>query len=63
MDAVLQLLGSIAVNTENTTNAISTNKNSNNSTSKNGLSALRTALDSNSSGVDIANAVYQIAKS
>nr|DAW47699.1 MAG TPA: peptidase [Caudoviricetes sp.] len=59
MDAILQLLGTIAVNTENTSTAI-TNKNSN---PKNGLSALRSALDSNSSGIDIAKAVYQIAKS
>ena len=59
MDAILQLLGTIAVNTENTSTAI-TNKNSN---PKNGLSALRSALDSNSSGIDIAKAVYQIAQS
>ena len=39
-------------------------KNNNKSTpSKNGLSALRNALDSNSSGIDIAKAVYQIAQS
>ena len=61
MDAVLQLLGTIATNTENTTTAV-TNKN-NNTSSKNGLSALRSALDSNGSGMDIVNAVYQIAKS
>ena len=61
MDAVLQLLGTIATNTENTTTAV-TNKN-NNTSPKNGLSALRSALDSNGSGMDIVNAVYQIAKS
>lgn len=61
MDAVLQLLGTIAVNTENTSSAI-TNKNKNN-TPKNGLAALRSALNSNNSGEDIMKAVYQIAKS
>lgn len=62
MDAVLQLLGTIAVNTENTSTAVS-NNNKQTTGSKNGLSALRSALDNNSSGVDIAKAVYQIAKS
>lgn len=62
MDAILQLLGTIAVNTENTSTAVS-NNNKQITGSKNGLSALRNALDNNSSGVDIAKAVYQIAKS
>ena len=61
MDAVLKLLGTIAVNTENTSNAVTNNNKS--TPSKNGLSALRNALDSNSSGIDIAKAVYQIAQS
>ena len=39
------------------------NNNKSKTTNNNGLSALRNALDSNSSGIDIANAVYQIAKS
>lgn len=63
MDAILQLLGTIAVNTENTSTAITSKNNNKNSPSKNGLSALRNALDSNSSGIDIAKAVYQIAQS
>ena len=62
MDAILQLLGAIATNTQNTSTAIS-NNNKSKTTNNNGLSALRNALDSNSSGIDIANAVYQIAKS
>lgn len=61
IDNVLQLLGTIANNTKNTT-TVNTNKN-NDKISKNGLSALRNALDSNSSGIDIAKAVYQIAQS
>ena len=61
LDAVLKLLGTIAVNTENTSNAVTNNNKS--TPSKNGLSALRNALDSNSSGIDIAKAVYQIAQS
>lgn len=61
IDNVLQLLGTIAINTKNTT-IVNTNKN-NDKISKNGLSALRNALDSNSSGIDIAKAVYQIAQS
>ena len=64
IDDILTILATIAVNTENTTNAIG---NSNNKKipngSKNGLSALRTALNSNNSGEDIINAIYQIAKS
>lgn len=62
MDAILQLLGAIATNTQNTSTAIS-NNNKSKTTNNNGLSALRNALDSNNSGIDIANAVYQIAKS
>lgn len=62
MDAILQLLGAIATNTQNTSTAIS-NNNKSKTTNNNGLSALRNALDSNSSGIDIAKAVYQIAKS
>lgn len=62
MDAILQLLGAIATNTQNTSTAIS-NNNKSKTTNNNGLSALRNALDSNSFGIDIANAVYQIAKS
>ena len=62
MDAILQLLGAIATNTQNTSTAIS-NNNKAKTTNNNGLSALRNALDSNSSGIDIAKAVYQIAKS
>lgn len=62
MDAILQLLGAIATNTQNTSTAISNNNNSK-ITNNNGLSALRNALDTNSSGIDIAKAVYQIAKS
>ena len=65
MDAVLQLLGTIAVNTENTTSAITSKSSNNNSNTgtKNGLSALRNALNSNSSGTDIVKAVYKIAQS
>jgi hypothetical protein len=64
IDDILAVLATIAVNTENTTTAIG---NSNNKKipngSKNGLSALRTALNDNNSGEDIINAIYQIAKS
>lgn len=64
IDDILAVLATIAVNTENTTTAID---NSNNKKipngSKNGLSALRTALNNNNSGEDIINAIYQIAKS
>ena len=64
IDDILTVLATIAVNTENTTTAIG---NSNNKKipngSKNGLSALRTALNDNNSGEDIINAIYQIAKS
>lgn len=64
IDDILAVLATIAVNTENTTTAIgnSNNKKIPNS-SKNGLSALRTALNNNNSGEDIINAIYQIAKS
>ena len=64
IDDILTILAAIAVNTENTTNAIgnSNNKKTPNG-SKNGLSALRAALNSNNSGEDIINAIYQIAKS
>lgn len=62
MDSVLTILGAIATNTEQSGNSSST-KPKNITGSKNGLSALRTALDSNNSGEDIINAIYQIAKS
>ena len=64
IDDILTVLATIAVNTENTTTAIdnSNNKKIPNS-SKNGLSALRTALNNTNSGEDIINAIYQIAKS
>lgn len=61
IDTIIKLLSAIAVNTENTNNSIS-NKNKV-SGAKNGLSALRSALNENGSGQDIINAVYQIAKS
>ena len=63
MDAVLQLLGTIAVNTENTTTAVNNRNNNSSNKNKNGLAALRNAIDSGGSGMDIVNAVYQIAKS
>lgn len=59
---VITLLSTIASNTNQTDNK-STNNTNNNKGTKNGLSALRNALDSNSSGIDIAKAVYQIAQS
>ena len=59
---MLQLLGAIATNTENTTTAVTNKNNKSSNTGGNGLSALRNALDSNSSGIDIAKAVYQIAQ-
>ena len=62
IDTVLQLLGAIATNTENTTTAVTNKNNKSSNTGGNGLSALRNALDSNSSGIDIAKAVYQIAQ-
>ena len=62
IDDILAVLATIAVNTENTTTAIGNNKKIPNG-SKNGLSALRTALNNNNSGEDIINAIYQIAKS
>jgi len=62
IDTVLQLLGAIATNTENTTTAVTNKNNKPSNTGGNGLSALRNALDSNSSGIDIAKAVYQIAQ-
>lgn len=52
IDNIIQLLGVIAGNTNNNTNSGS-----------GGLAALRNALNSGGSGVDIANAVYQIARS
>lgn len=68
IDDVLAVLATIAVNTENTTAAIGNNmsgsgNNKPANSSKNGLSALRTALNDNNSGEDIINAIYQIAKS
>ena len=62
IDAIVQLLATIATNTENTSTAIS-NGNNKSPTAKNNLSALRSALDSNNSGMDIVKAVYQIAQS
>lgn len=62
IDAVVQLLATIATNTENTSTAI-TKGNNKSPTAKNNLSALRSALDSNNSGMDIVKAVYQIAQS
>lgn len=65
MSSVVELLGTIANNTENTVTTISnTNKPQNtNKTPPNGLGAIKSALDSGNSGMDIVNAVYQIAKS
>jgi hypothetical protein len=64
IDDILAVLATIAVNTENTTTAIgNSNNNKIPNGSKNGLSALRTALNDNNSGEDIINAIYQIAKS
>ena len=65
MSAVVELLGTIANNTENTVTTISnTNKpQTTNKTPPNGLGAIKSALDSGNSGMDIVNAVYQIAKS
>lgn len=62
IDAIVQLLATIATNTENTSTAI-TKGNNKSPTAKNNLSALRNALDSNNSGMDIVKAVYQIAQS
>ena len=62
IDAIVQLLATIATNTENTSTAI-TKGNNKSPTAKNNLSALRSALDSNNSGMDIVKAVYQIAQS
>ena len=43
---------------------VANNRNNNSSNkNKNGLAALRNAIDSGGSGMDIVNAVYQIAKS
>ena len=65
MDSLLTILGTIAVNTENTSNNTKTTNQSNNkaNTPKNGLAALRNALNNNDNGQDIINAIYQIAKS
>ena len=63
IDDILAVLATIAVNTENTTAAIGNNNKKIPNGSKNGLSALRTALNNNNSGEDIINAIYQIAKS
>lgn len=65
MDSLLTILGTIAVNTENTAKATTakTTTNSKPNTPKNGLAALRTALDNSNNGQDIINAIYQIAKS
>ena len=59
---IVALLSTIANNT-NQTEKKSTNNINNNQNTKNGLAALRNALDSNSSGIDIVKAVYQIAQS
>jgi hypothetical protein len=65
MDSLLTILGTIAVNTENTSNNTKTTNQSNSkaNTPKNGLAALRNALNNNDNGQDIINAIYQIAKS
>ena len=65
MDSLLTILGTIAVNTENTAKATTTKTTTNSkpNTPKNGLAALRTALDNSNNGQDIINAIYQIAKS
>lgn len=65
MDSLLTILETIAVNTENTSNNTKTTNQSNNkaNTPKNGLAALRNALNNNDNGQDIINAIYQIAKS
>ena len=64
MDSLLAILGTIAVNTENTAKATTTKTTTNSkpNTPKNGLAALRTALDNSNNGQDIINAIYQIAK-
>lgn len=58
---IVTLLSTIANNTKQTEKKSTNNNNHQNN--KNGLAALRNALDSNSSGVDIVKAVYQIAQS
>lgn len=61
INSIIELLGVIATNTEN--NASKTNNTSKNSKNNNGgLAALRNALDTNSSGIDIVKAVYEIAR-
>ena len=65
IDDVITVLATIAANTENTVNSINTTSGGTKipNGAKNGLSALRTALNDSNSGQDIINAIYQIAKS